>query len=308
MKKLFFCIAVAIASIAHAQQFEVTSLQQVKTGSQTAVYHPKFMPNGNILVTSENYDGLGLVDVQLGSYTMLTDMEGAGYYPVVSEDGKTILTRSMSKFSSTQNIYTLNVETKELSVVAENIAHVNQLSFKNGEATLAVEGKSISKTVAGVISPVRQMNNILVTEEDLKIVVYKNGVRSVLDPLAGQMDGWDPQYTWTSLSPDRKKILFGCADYAYVCNLDGSGLVKLGFMRAPQWRGTTHVVGMVDADDGYYYTKSDIVIVRADGTQMQQLTTVSDEIKMFPSVSQDGSKIAFHTLEGKVYIMTIKEK
>lgn len=65
---------------------------------------------------------------------------------------------------------------------------------------------------------------------------------------------------------------------------------------------------MVDADDGYHYTKSDIVIVAVDGTQMQQLTTPSDEIKMFPAVSNDGSQIAFHTLEGKIYVMTIKEK
>ena len=86
------------------------------------------------------------------------------------------------------------------------------------------------------------------------------------------------------------------------------GVVKVGNMRAPQWRGNTHVVGMVDADDGYHFTKSDIVIVRADGTQMQQLTAPSDEIKMYPSTSADGSQVAFHTTEGKIYIMTIKEK
>ena len=66
---------------------------------------------------------------------------------------------------------------------------------------------------------------------------------------------------------------------------------------------------MNDCHDGYYYTKSDIVIVRTDGTQFQQLTYPSNEIKMFPSVSADGNKIAFHTEnEGKIYIMTIKEK
>lgn len=308
MKKLFFCMAVAVASIAQAQQFEVVNLTQVKAGTQTMAYHPKFMPDGNLLVTAENYDGLGIINVSNGTYTHLTNMEGAGYYPVISEDGKTILTRDMQKLSATQNIYTLDVDTKELTPVAENVEHVNQLSLSNGVATYAIAGKSMTKTVANAITPVRKMNNILVTEEDLKIVVYKNGVRSVLDPLAGQLGDWDPQYTWTSLSPDRSKILFGCADYAYVCNLDGSGLVKLGFMRAPQWRGNTHVVGMVDADDGYHYTKSDIVIVAVDGTQMQQLTTPSDEIKMFPAVSNDGSQIAFHTLEGKIYVMTIKEK
>ena len=79
-------------------------------------------------------------------------------------------------------------------------------------------------------------------------------------------------------------------------------------MRSPKWRNDSHVVGMVDADDGYHYTKSDIVIAKIDGTQLQQLTTPSDEIKMFPSVSEDGSKIAFHTTDGHIYIMTIQEK
>ena len=63
-----------------------------------------------------------------------------------------------------------------------------------------------------------------------------------------------------------------------------------------------------DEDDGYYYTKSDIVIVDVTGNNYQQLTTSSDEIKMFPSVSADGSKIAYHTSDGKIYVMTIKEK
>ena len=82
----------------------------------------------------------------------------------------------------------------------------------------------------------------------------------------------------------------------------------MGELRSPSWRGNTHVIGMRDEDDGYYYTKSDIVIVDVVGNNYQQLTSPSDEIKMFPSVSADGSKIAYHTTEGKIYVMTIKEK
>lgn len=309
MKKLLLCLAVGVAFVSHAQQFEVVELQHVKTGAHAA-YHPRFMPDGKtLLVTSESYDGLALVDMEKGVYTNLTDMNGAGYYPVISEDGKTILTRSMNQEQFSQNIYKLDVATKALTVVAENIEHTNQMSLSNGLATVAISGKAVSSKITDAITPVRTMNNILVTEEDLKIVVYKNGVRTVLDPLAGQFDDWDPQYSWTSLSPDRTKILFHCRNFAYICDLKGGNVVNVGSLRAPQWRGNTHVVGMNDAHDGYFNTKSDIVIVRADGTQMQQLTAPSDEIKMFPSVSADGTKIAFHTeKEGKVYVMTIKEK
>ncbi|MEE0974356.1 MAG: hypothetical protein UH853_01430 [Muribaculaceae bacterium] len=309
MKKLFLCIALGAALTSYAQQFEVVELQQVKTGA-TQAFHPRFMPDGkSLLVTSEGYDGLGIVDIEKGTYTQLTDMPGAGYYPVISEDGKTILTRSMDREQFTQNIYKLDVKSKALTIVAENIEHTNQMSFSNGLATVAISGKAVASTISSTLTPVRKMNNILVTEEDLKIVVYKNGVRTVLDPLAGKYGNWDPQYCWTSLSPDNTKILFHCANNSFTCDLDGKNVVDLGELRSPQWRGDSHVVGMNDCHDGYYYTKSDIVIVRTDGTQFQQLTYPSNEIKMFPSVSADGNKIAFHTEnEGKIYIMTIKEK
>lgn len=310
MKKLFLCFAVAVATVAQAQQFEVVELQEVKTGAEMSAYHPRFMPDGKtLLVSAENYDGLGLVDIEKGTYTNLTSMPGAGWCAEISEDGKTILTRSMDKKNMTQNIYTLNVATKEVTPVMENIEHVNNVCLRNGEATIAVKGKAVSKAVSGAITPVRTMNNMFLTNEDLKLVLYKNGERKVLDPLAGQFDGWNTQYAWGSLSPDKKKILFYCYQDAYVCDLNGNNVVKIGHIQAPQWRGNTHIVGMNDEHDGYFNTKSDIVIVRADGTQMQQLTAPSDEIKMFPSVSADGSKIVYHTeKEGKIYIMTIKEK
>lgn len=307
MKKLLLCLAVAMGLSTHAQQFEVVSLQQVNTGTKTAAYHPRFMPDGNLLVSEENYDGLGIVNVKTGTYTNLTNMRSAGYYPAISEDGKTIIVHEQNP-DLTNNLHCIDVASRAVTTVVSNIDHINQVNFSNGNLTYAVKSSSVTRRVSNAISS-RLERKVLVTEENLKIVVYRNGKRTVLDPLAGQMeDNWDPQYTWTSLSPNGQKILFGCADNAYVCNLDGSGLVNLGALRAPAWRGNTHVVGMLNADDGYYYTSSEIVIVKADGTGYQQLTSSSSEIKVFPSASADGSQIAFHTLEGKIYIMTIKEK
>ena len=308
MKKLLLCMAVAVATIGNAQQFEVVEIQRIKTGAQQA-FHPRFMPDGKtLLVTSEAYDGLAIVDMEKGTYNTLTTMDGAGWLPAISEDGKTILTRCKNEADLSHTIYTLDVATKNLTVVAENIEHVNNLGFDNGVATIGIEGKAVVKTVSRALTPVRKADNILLTNEDLKLVLYRNGVRTVLDPLKGQFGTWDTQYCWASLSPDRTRILFYCYQNAYTCNLDGSNVVKVGEIQAPQWRGNDHVVGMNDEHDGYFNTKSDIVISRVDGTQLQQLTPASSEIKMFPSVSADGSQIAFHTEDGKIYVMTIKEK
>lgn len=307
MKKVFLSFAMSVALLSNAQSFEVVNVEQVPTGDHEMTFHPRFMPDGNLLVSALNYNGLALINVKSGEYTLLTEMQGAGYYPVISEDGKTILTRNMDKANLTQSIYVLDVESKSLKTVAKSIDHVNQMAFNGSVAMFPIEGKAGKKVVMKGASEA-SLADLLVTEEELKIVVYANGVRTQLDPLAGQLDGCDPHYTWTSLSPDKSRILFGCNGNAYVCNLDGSEVVNLGEMRSPSWRGNTHVVGMRDEDDGYYLTKSDIVIVDVTGNNYQQLTSSSDEIKMFPSVSADGSKIAYHTTEGKIYVMTIKEK
>ena len=300
----FLCVAM----VANAQQFEVTSLQEVKVDTEMPTFHPRFMPDGKtLMVCSENFNGLGLVDTQKGTYTHLTDMVAAGYYPAVSEDGNTIITRSKDYSDLSVDLYAIDLSTKTMRIIAEGYDHVNGLKFANGTLTLSQHGIPVTTQVTKANLALAPQSNVYVTEEDLKVVVYVNGVRNVIDPFS--KEGRDENYCWTSLSPNGKKVLFNCGNDTYVCNLNGSGLVKIGSMRAPVWRGDDYVVAMVDEDDGYFFTKSDIVIVKADGTgKMQQLTTNSDEIKMFPAVSNDGSKIAFHTLEGKIYLMNIKEK
>ena len=304
MNKLLLLVAMVLCLSASAQQVKVLNLQQIKTNGVT--YHPSFLPDGNLLVSSEGYDGLAIVNPKTGSYTELTSMPGAGYYPVVSEDGLTIVSRSIDTENSTQNLYKIDVKTKKVSPIAQNIEHTNQICLEKGELTYAVKGKTISTRVSNIALPVKRMSTY-VTEEDLKIVVYRGSTRTVLDPLAGQFGDWDTQYVWTSLSPDKSRILFTCRNNSYVCNIDGSNLVDLGKMHAPKWCGNDYIVAMDDKDDGHIYTSSEIVIVKANGTARQQLTTSGSDIKMFPSASADGSKIAFHTLDGKLFLMSISK-
>ncbi len=303
MKKLLLCFAAATALMANAQQFRVVSTQQLDLGQQSETFHPTFTPDGNsILLTSENYNGLGIYDVNTKKYTKLTDMATAGWEPAVSEDGKTIITRSSNWENSTVTLYSLDVATKALTPIASNINHVNAVSFSNGKVSFAVKGVLQTKQVSNSISNALSRDVFVATNEDLKLEIYRNGKVTLFDPFGG-----DAQYVWASVSPNGQKILFVSHGIAYVCNLDGTGMVTLGQMGAPKWRGNTHIVAMLDDDDGYFYTKSNIVIMKADGTQMQQLTN-DKEISMFPSVSPDGSQIAYHTADGKVYIMTIQEK
>ena len=308
MKKLVLTLAAVAALTAQAQQFEVVSTQQLSVGVED-IFHPKFTPDGNsLLVSSAGYDGIGIIDLKTQKYQKITDMRGAGWMPAISEDGKTLVVRQKDDEIQGNSLYSINLNTLERTAILQKADHFNQVSFVNGKVSVGLQGKVTTKQVTRPISAVQLPNEVFVAEEDLKIAVYNNGRRIELDPLKGQYGSWDPQYCWVSLSPDKSKILFHCANNSFVCDLNGKNVVNLGEMNCPQWRGNTHVIGHNEDHDGYYLAKGEIFIISANGKNLQQLSTSSSEIKTFPAVSADGSKIAFHTEDGKLYLMTIKEK
>ena len=87
----------------------------------------------------------------------------------------------------------------------EDLSHFNNISVKDGNATVFANGKKIDKRFSNKVTTKSTAKDLLITEEDLRIVLYNNGVRTEVDPFPGEPDN---QYTWTSLSPDLTKILF----------------------------------------------------------------------------------------------------
>ncbi|HPO48209.1 MAG TPA: hypothetical protein PLS09_05060 [Paludibacteraceae bacterium] len=305
MKKLLTLFAVSICFAASAQMFEVVAVKQLQMGNEREIFHPTFTPDGkSLIVSDEAYNGLGIITLDNLKYRHLTDMQGAGYKYRFG-DNNTIICRQNNYKKETVELFTLDIPTKTTKLIMEDLSHFNNISVKDGNATVFANGKKIDKRFSNKVTTKSTAKDLLITEEDLRIVLYNNGVRTEVDPFPGEPDN---QYVWTSLSPDQTKILFSTKNKTYVCNLDGSNVVLLGDFRAPVWMGNDFVVGMQDADDGYFFTSSDIVVADVNGKRFQQLTSPSDEIKMFPSVSPDGKQVAYHTLNGKIYIMTLKQK
>jgi Tol biopolymer transport system component len=310
MRKMLLTVAGLAALTVSAQSFKIAKVEQVKTPAQAQLYHPVFSPDGKkLMVSSENFGGLAVIDLSTMSYKRVSTAEGAGYNAAMTADGTSVVIRDNNLEAQTMSLYEVNIATGARKTIARDIAHTNAVSISGHSVSFADEGRVKATAVASQKALGQQLAtpaNVFVTEEDLKMVVYQNNQRKVVDPLL-TAKGLDLNYCWTHLSPNGKKLLFVAGNNCYTSNLDGSNLVNLGPLHAPQWRGNDWVVAMLDQDDDHIITGSEIVIVGANGANRQQLTS-SKQVKMFPSVSPDGNRIAYHTLDGEVYILTITQK
>jgi len=251
-----------------AQKIEVKEPQLIKEAGAEACY-PKFTPDGKtLLLTSENYTGLRALNLQTKKVTQLSSALGAGYNTVVSDDSKTVYYRKINPDNSNGSYASFYAKLSK--------------KMSNSQPS----GKPL----------------IFVYSDDLKIVVENKGKKSILTP-----NGEDEYYIWVALSPDRTKIVYTVSSQGitFVCDLSGKVLANLGRLNAPQWLSNDWVIGMDDRDDGHVVVSSVIVAVTADGKIRQNLTQAKGKIAMYPAASPAGDKIAFHTLDGELYIMDV---
>ncbi len=141
--------------------------------------------------------------------------------------------------------------------------------------------------------------DMYVTNEDLKLVLYKNGTRTELYP-----HGTDVNYIWSSISPDGTKILFNTRKGTAVCDLNGKELYYLGHNTFPTWYGNDYVIATTEENDGHDYTAGAVLILSLDG-QLRQVLTDKSEIAMDPAVSYETGQIVYDDFDGNIHLMQI---
>ena len=144
----------------------------------------------------------------------------------------------------------------------------------------------------------KSLNGKSVNGKDLKINIVDGNKVTTITP-----NGDDERYLWPALSPDGNKIAYTVSGKgSWVYDITSGATSFIGKYRAPQWIDNEFVVTMNDRDDGYKITGSTLMVCAANGSFSQQVTP-DDMVAMFPSAIP--GKIAFHTLEGEIYILDI---
>ena len=301
MKKLLLFFLV-IAQIALAQQVNVLSIEQIKASDTDGYFYPKISPDNQfILMTRGNYSGLYQYSPVSKSLKTLNEDPGAGYKVQISDDGNTVLynkTELIRKLRHNSLIsQTISNGEKEVLVAPTREQITGKMVNSN---PVYVKNRSLVKS-----NSVKPTDNLyLITIENQKMVLYKNGVRAELTP-----SGANASYIWPSISPDNKNIVYTVTGKGtYVCSVTGKNVTSLGKLNAPSWAGNRYVVGMDDRDDGEKLISSSLIITSIDGKLRKKLETPTGINAMYPSASKDGSRIAFNTDRGEVYLMQVEFK
>lgn len=307
MKKLLISAAVvALAAIvADGRTLTVKSVQTVDIPQTMVVGEAVISADGSYVVMNDlrtnSLAGLSLASGR----TETIAPKGSMLDLKMTPDGSKVVYRQRTVDGNKRTQVTLHstdVATKQTRQLCQPTRHFSGFA-------LAADGVVSTLIAENDVTPVKRSKSLNGTDAKSKapvvgihrgdlVVTDGNGSR-VLNP---QGKG---SYLWPSISPDGKKIVYyksqeGC----FVCNLDGSGVIALGYIHAPKWFDNNTVIGMEDYDNGSYVTSSCVVASDLNG-KTQKLTDDSF-VAMYPSGSSQSGRIVFSDNNGKLYLMTVE--
>ena len=263
---------------------------------------PQFSPDGErIYLTRSDFEGIWEYAPGTRFLRQISGDRGSGYGFAVSADGTRIAyRRSTAEATSrgkSQELVEEDLRYGTLSVLASG-ADISLPAYARSSLVYSAGKKTIHPAQTSATSV-----PTLLGIEDTKIAVQMNGGKVFLDPLG------HGSYIWPALSPDKTRIVAVEMDRgAFVCDLQGNVLVRLGKRDAPVWtRDGKWIVYMNDIDDGHAILRSDICCVSPDGSQTMQLTETPDILEMNPQCSPTDDTIVCNTPDGDIYLIRYAE-
>lgn len=300
MKKYYFFPLILISTL--LGQIKITSIEKLQVPTNDFWSTPLFSPNGeSVFFTNMEFNGIWQYSLSTKSVRTITTDKKSGYNFVISEDQKKIAyrrtTREGDHITRVQEVVELDLQSLSAKVLEQGNSLSTPIYSKN--IVLQAEKISTQKTASTTTNNLIQILGI----EDSKIALLENGVKRIFDPLI------QGRYIWPHLSPDKLNIVAVDMERgAFVSDLKGTTIKKLGKCNAPQWsRSGKWIIGMDDIDDGHKMIASDIIAISTDGKVRIQLTNSSSVMEMFPAVSPVENKIVVSTASGELLLLSYEE-
>ncbi len=298
MKKLLLSLMVVSCLLpVSAQQVSILKNQRLLDDVTHGGYYPVLSPDGmKLLFTGADNKGLEMYDFDNNTVKVISEEERAGYAPKITNDGNVYyVVQNSNERRIYRTVKSYDIVSGTARVVMENqhgiaspiVSTTGRLVLKN-EAKVA-EAQSVGEA------------DIAVFVDGSSVVIDRSGNRISYSPVESQAG-----YLWASLSPDNTKVLFFAAGKGvFIMNLDGKILSQLGNYEMPCWFGNDYVVAQNATDDGHQFTSSQIMLLKADGSFKQALTS-PESMTMQPTAAIAANRIVYTTIDGNLYLMEIK--
>jgi Tol biopolymer transport system component len=303
MRAIGFFLFIFLSMSAPGQELRIKSVTRVRPEDNGSYMLTGTVPDSRLLlVTAEGYKGLSLLDSKKGKIRKISSDPGAGYEPAVTEDGKSVIYRSdvFSEQKKYTSLYNYNLVTGETVTLLDKERGVLPAAVSGNRILIKSDSKSMVE-MSGSAALKGTGDDIFIVIENLVPVLYTGGERKPLRPSG---EGY---YIWVSLSPDRSKIVYNFQGRnTFICNTEGRILYDAGRINAPKWLNDNIIIGMDDKDDGHRVVSSEIVYFSLPAGKRSNLTDTGTRTEMYPFPVSGGSRLAFCTDKGEIYIMKIR--
>ena len=213
---------------------------------------------------------------------LLKGTQSEMYYPVLSADG----TQLMFSKADYSDLRVYDYASGATKAVTATRPEAFRARFRGDKVSTAQPTTGTAVSVKGS-----------------KLIITVNGTIHEYTPVKCYAG-----YCWPSLSPDGTKVMFVAAGKGiYITDLKGNVLSHPGKYEAPVWYGNNHIVAMNAKDDGHQYMSSQIVLLSADGAQVQELTK-PESMSMNPAAAISINRVVYNTIDGRLYEMTVTLK
>ncbi|NCQ18088.1 MAG: hypothetical protein COZ80_11945 [Ignavibacteria bacterium CG_4_8_14_3_um_filter_37_9] len=305
----FFLFFLSFQLIIEAQSISVKESKEISIPEAGEHFFPRFASGDSLIYFTRSYYK-GILSFNLFSKDLknITAEPGSGFEYQFTDDGSKIFYRTDTyqngkKYS---DIKTIDLRTNKIEFIENGKRNLSTPKIlKSGDCIFKQDADI---TVNNKLKKTMQLNIIpqdtLLFYSDNNLILLINGLKKTFNPLG------DGSYLWSSLSPNKEKILFTfMGKGTYVTDLDGNVVLELGYANAPKWSSDGKWIAyMEDKDDGVQVISSEIFLLSVDGKEKIQLTESKEIHEQFPEWSPNMKSIVCHTSDGKIILLSLEKK
>lgn len=306
-------LALSVSMSAQLKQGVLKNVTKV-TADKERHENPRWSPDGSMIAfTDEGYDNLYVMGSKGGAQKKISSLSGVGYGYSWSADGNEILVRD-TRWTGNEAaperrhaIYSVSLSGSAVKLT-DDAVYMQPAAWRyspSGKKSIVAPDAKINGNLSSLKAlPAKKTKAMSKATDAAKVSFIADGESLwVVDNSGNKKKIYNDAAYSPALSPDGKKVAFNAVDDVCVMNIDGTGLKKLAVGFNPSWVNNSQIVIERTTDDGHTYLSGDLHLINIESGASKQLTSTSGVIEMQPSVSADGTKIAFISFtDGQVYV------